>query len=476
MTRLPLPHSLVQMCSKSFLTISEMETCRLSVYEISIILLLPFLSISFGRSNVGNWEVCGERLERALDAIHRDSSRRNRLEEEEAGIFYQQKLHSAPLEMSVTRIAVKLPQGARETGSPWAKVEKCIYEPSNNSLQTRVMFNDLSVSGIISLMPQEHQPPIPAESCRMTLRLRRAGVDFLTNPIARGRGQMRIRTESSFLEPRFASIYAYGCHLTRVDKQIKRQDKWPPFYPHRDEHALLPLTVDDYEIAEPRQTMGVSKEVDVVIPNETRQSRFLSSPSTKLGIWRKNVWLTKSLSRAKRTPIADFPRIRSFAGSFKSDQRTNYSTRISRSPETITSQDFVSALIGKRSKTNETYNCAKQHEQSDLNNTTEAYVSNLNDSELKANVKRENNYQITENDTPKEIRQVYIDQTLDNIFSFDIDNDSRSWQSKEHIAKEMEDVFLRGASQALTRYIERQLHPAIKEALMISMGYTISYG
>jgi len=40
----------------------------------------------------------------------------------------------------------------------------------------------------------------------------------------------------------------------------------------------------------------------------------------------------------------------------------------------------------------------------------------------------------------------------------------------------MEDVFLQGASQALTRYIERQLHPAIKETLMLSMGYTISYG
>lgn len=101
------------------------------------------------------------------------------------------------------------------------------------------MFNDLSVSGMVSLIPRDHQSPISAESCRMTLRLRRAGVDFLTSPIARGRGQMRIRTESSFLEPRFASIYVYGCHPTRLDKQIKRQDKWPPFYPPRDEVIYL---------------------------------------------------------------------------------------------------------------------------------------------------------------------------------------------------------------------------------------------
>ena len=74
----------------------------------------------------------------------------------------------------------------------------------------------------------------------MTLRLRRAGIEFYTSPIARGRGTMRIRTESSFMEPRFASIYAYGCSPTRVDKQIKRQDKWPTYQKPDDEveHSL----------------------------------------------------------------------------------------------------------------------------------------------------------------------------------------------------------------------------------------------
>lgn len=50
------------------------------------------------------------------------------------------------------------------------------------------------------------------------------------------------------------------------------------------------------------------------------------------------------------------------------------------------------------------------------------------------------------------------------------------WRSRGDIAREMEDVFLRSASQAITHYIERQLHPAIKETLMLSMGYTVSYG
>lgn len=109
--------------------------------------------------------------------------------------------------------------GSRVDGLTWAKVERCMYEPVNNSIRTRVSFNELAVSGLVQL--NAHEPSstsrssphqlLPAESCRMSLRVRRAGMEFYTSPIARGRGQMRIRTESSFLEPRFASIYAYGC-------------------------------------------------------------------------------------------------------------------------------------------------------------------------------------------------------------------------------------------------------------------------
>lgn len=132
--------------------------------------------------------------------------------------------------MHVICITLQFLENTKKAGGHWARVEQCVYEPDNNSLKTRVIFNDLSVSATVSLMPRDYHAPISAESCRMTLRLRRAGIDFLTSPIARGRGQMRIRTESSFLEPRFASIYAYGCHPTRLNKQIKRQDKWPPYY------------------------------------------------------------------------------------------------------------------------------------------------------------------------------------------------------------------------------------------------------
>ncbi|XP_011704417.1 PREDICTED: uncharacterized protein LOC105459821 [Wasmannia auropunctata] len=395
--------------------------------------LFKLLSIGFTYAGISEWDACSGRLERALDALHRDSTRRNKLDEEEAGTLYQRELHSAPLEMSVSRMAVKLPENPKESGSHWARVEQCVYDPDRNSLRTRVVFNDLSVSGMVSVMPRNHRALISAESCRMTLRLRRAGIDFLTSPIARGRGQMRIRTESSFLEPRFASIYAYGCRSTRIDKQIKRQDKWPPYHlasVNKITPTLsLPLN-DKYDAAEPRQLAGNAEEMDIVIPNESRHSRYLHAPETNIGVWRKNSWITK-LSRRKRSMA-----------------------RYARTAMVITPRDFADALINKHKSTERSANFTKI-----LNLTDE-----FRNEDPPQNVSRE-------------VRELVVDDNFDNLFpDVDSEDPNRSWQSKEYITREMEDVFLQGASQALTRYIERQLHPAIKETLMLSMGYTISYG
>lgn len=44
------------------------------------------------------------------------------------------------------------------------------------------------------------------------------------------------------------------------------------------------------------------------------------------------------------------------------------------------------------------------------------------------------------------------------------------------VTREMEDIFSKGIRGLLTSYMQRALQPAIKETLMSSMGYTISYG
>lgn len=48
--------------------------------------------------------------------------------------------------------------------------------------------------------------------------------------------------------------------------------------------------------------------------------------------------------------------------------------------------------------------------------------------------------------------------------------------SNEDISQEMEDIFLRGIRSLLTKYMEKQLQPALKDTLMVNMGYTLSYG
>ncbi|XP_051173545.1 uncharacterized protein LOC127289584 isoform X2 [Leptopilina boulardi] len=463
--------------------------------RLPVILFLTMTPINSVPLTGGIYDGCGIRLERALDALHRESIRRNRLDDDDSSVAYHQQLQTAPLEMTVSRVAVKLPLDANTRGGPWAQVEKCSYEPNDNSIQTRVLFNDLSVSGLVSLVPRDYRAHFPSESCRMTLRLRRAGIEFYTSPIARGRGTMRIRTESSFMEPRFASIYAYGCRPNaRIEKQIKRQDKWPPHHRPDDELKVIPISPQmNYEAAEPRELVGVANEEDVAIVNESRQSRELYAPDARLGIWRKSNWITRSDNR-KRRSLENFAhnlklpnskinntgirndtktqrRIRPFqivGKNRKYEKFRNQSKNLSHINETkitterINPKDFAAALA----------KWVARNSSITIGNVTLVPKWKLNEEKIITNYSNNEDINIMKNEAPRETREILIDEKLPD----DFEGINRDWQSRENVAREMEDVFLKGASQALTQYIERQLHPAIKETLMLSMGYTISYG
>ncbi|XP_015174648.1 PREDICTED: uncharacterized protein LOC107065455 isoform X1 [Polistes dominula] len=484
--------------------IDVMPSYTIKPWTLSLLTLI-FITFDWTSSEsgttIGNRDGCGDRLERALDALQRDSNRRrNRLQEEGEGREpnYQEELRSAPLAMMISRIAVKFPQNARSRGSSWARVETCYFEPSSNSLKTRVTFNDLSISGTVSLlMREERRSHIPLESCKMTLRLRQAGIDIFTGTIARARGQMRIRTESSFLEPRFASLYAYGCHPNRHEKQLKRQDKWPPYYPPRDDLSVLS--------AEPRRLFTVSEDADLLIANESRVARTSSTPIRNLGTWRNNLWITKSVVRRRRGIKKRNTNDVTMTMTMKKDKK-DHSPKDHQGSSSmeieITPGDFVTALVNDKKLSQAKKESIMVNEST---TTTMASTINLLDrsvnllknesvdddcQEEKSNFKREYNFH--ESPTKIESREtLLLDENLydifipnfndndddDNVSNNDEDHgNNRSWQSKENIAREMEDIFLRGASKTLTSYIERQLHPAIKEALMISMGYTISYG
>lgn len=70
--------------------------------------LFVLLSIAFVYADISNWNACSGRLERALDALQKDSTRKNKLDEEKAGTLYQRELRSVPLEMSVSRMTIKV--------------------------------------------------------------------------------------------------------------------------------------------------------------------------------------------------------------------------------------------------------------------------------------------------------------------------------------------------------------------------------
>ncbi|XP_043464036.1 uncharacterized protein LOC122499649 isoform X2 [Leptopilina heterotoma] len=464
---------------------------------LSAILFLTMTPIDSVPLPGGSYDECGIRLERALDALHRESIRKNRLDDDDNSVTYHQQLQTAPLEMTVSRVAVKLPLDTSTRGGPWAQVENCSYEPNDNSIQTRVLFNDLSVSGLVSLVPRDYQAHFPSESCRMTLRLRRAGIEFYTSPIARGRGTMRIRTESSFMEPRFASIYAYGCRPnSRIEKQIKRQDKWPTHHKPDEELKLVIKSPHlSYEAAEPRELAGVANEEDVAIVNESLQSRELYAPDARLGLWRKSNWITRSDNRKRRS-------LESVTNNLKlpDSQINNIGVR----NDTRSQKQIRPLHIAKNRKYEKFRNQSKLHHNMFDKNETKvpSRRRNLKDSaavlakwveknisimidnktlDSKWRLNEEKNISnnsgkdkifTLENEAPRETREILLDEKLSN--DFEVTN--RDWQSRENVAREMEDVFLKGASQAVTQYIERQLHTAIKETLMLSMGYTISYG
>lgn len=203
-----------------------------------------------------------------------------------------------------------------------------------------------------------------------------------------------------------------------------------------------PLAVSDkYDAAEPRrQLVGITEEVDVIVPNESRHPHYSRAPKTNFGMWRKNSWITKPPSRRRRSTVRRL-------------------ARATPDTTTVAPHHFVA-----RSLVNERDEEATSTRKKPLNLVE---MLNLTDSLRNEDSSR---------NVSREVRELILDDNLENLFPVDSEDPSRSWQSKEHITREMEDVFLQGASQALTKYIERQLHPAIKETLMLSMGYTISYG
>lgn len=123
----------------------------------------------------------------------------------------QRQPHHLPVaRVDVEDLKVRLPT---ENAVRWVEVDKCKFSSENSTLDTRLIFPDLTLSGKVVLQPT-------GGKCNMILRLRRAGIEFRTVPIgfeklngeeSRRIGAASVRTDSHFAEPGFISVFAHGC-------------------------------------------------------------------------------------------------------------------------------------------------------------------------------------------------------------------------------------------------------------------------
>ncbi|XP_034240799.1 uncharacterized protein LOC117645028 [Thrips palmi] len=232
------------------------------------LLLGDQLGDALGAGDVGGAR-CARRVQRELDSMRRSASSRSGHANQAgsqatidlAGYALHQPLRSAPYDMYVTGMRVRVPG---QTG--WVRVERCQFDAHNHSLDTRLLFRDLTVTGHVKLY-EDAVRLVPAGACTMTLRLRRAGLGFTAVPalpavpalsaapgrhpalplpvVAMGRRQglamaapapLEVRTDARFVDPDFVSVYAHGCPSPGVAGP--GQPGLPPHIEHRSDDVL----------------------------------------------------------------------------------------------------------------------------------------------------------------------------------------------------------------------------------------------
>lgn len=122
----------------------------------------------------------------------------------------------------------------------WVRVDRCHFQAANRTLDTRLTFPDLTISGRVRLQPRAgHQAKQAGggggggDGCTMILRLRQAGIEFRTVPLrqqppsAGGQPHLSeqrsrrtapsVRTDSYFAQPGFVSVFAHGCDALLAD-------------------------------------------------------------------------------------------------------------------------------------------------------------------------------------------------------------------------------------------------------------------
>ncbi|XP_058811358.1 uncharacterized protein LOC131676253 [Topomyia yanbarensis] len=140
-----------------------------------------------------------------IEQIVSDYKQRHNGKKELASSFFPPSGLSASSQVKVANLRVRIPQNLH-----WVVVDRCHFIEQNRTLDTKLEFPDLQISGRVIMHPSGGR-------CDMILRLRRAGIEFRTIPLLHSGGtgersrQANVRTDSHFSEPGFISVFAHSC-------------------------------------------------------------------------------------------------------------------------------------------------------------------------------------------------------------------------------------------------------------------------
>ncbi|XP_075144732.1 uncharacterized protein LOC142219807 [Haematobia irritans] len=317
--------------------------------------------------------------------------------------------------VEVEDLRVRLPT---ENAVRWVEIDKCKFSAENSTLDTRLIFPDLTLSGKVVLQPT-------GGKCNMILRLRHAGIEFRTVPIgfdkisgeeSRRIGSASVRTDSHFAEPGFISVFAHGCQgPTGIKLRQNSKRRYSFVNEHQTESAGSPL--HHSPPSPPHLTPDVIFDIrsEGYIPPNMRDEEL--------------TW-TDANSQELFDPNGDNFYRRQFR-----NKRSTYGWRQGKHIATDRSRDEI----------------------------------NFNDDILR--LSDDNVQHLLEPDA----------RAFANIFSNNNEgNGGNKFGDNEEIndalRDELEKLFSMGVRGLLTTYMQRALQPAIKETLMENMGYTISYG
>uniref|UniRef100_A0A182P3Z7 Uncharacterized protein n=1 Tax=Anopheles epiroticus TaxID=199890 RepID=A0A182P3Z7_9DIPT len=296
-------------------------------------------------------------------------------------------------QVEVANLRVRIPQNHQ-----WVVVDRCQFIEHNRTLDTKLEFPDLQISGRVIMHPSGGR-------CDMILRLRRAGIEFRTIPlIPSGVGersrQANVRTDSHFSEPGFISVFAHSCEgpsgiKYRINSKRRHFFNRPPpaatgpSYYGRDRRRSLDYLEEEFVTNDGLNDVFKLNDGDAL---------FLS-PSTFVNI---------DDQEDQTDPNANLdPNSRTFFA-----ERNPFS---------------YSAYGGGGS----------------IGGLPSSY----------------GNGPAAHGNPDKGWQNVETNEALDDAYSNEIDN-----------------LFSKGVRGLLTTYMQKALQPAIKETLMESMGYTLSYG